>query len=106
MSNEQAKLKNSTRRHRDESAVKRQVKIAKQHGFQHNDDVMKQPHRLSKHHAMDCGDPGCMLCGNPRHNKSLKGKEKLTTQERRFYQDLDSTNDRHSNGVLPKDIDD
>jgi hypothetical protein len=41
-----------------------------------------QPHRLAKKHAMDCGQPGCVICGNPRHNKFHKGKDRLTTQER------------------------
>ena len=105
MSTEQDKFKNSQRRHRDETAVKRQVKIAKQHGMQFHDDVIKQPHRLAKHHAMDCGNPGCVLCSNPRHNKLFKTKNTLTTQERRFYQDTDTPNDKHSNG-LPKNNDD
>ncbi len=101
MSNEANKMKNSTRRYRDEVAVKKQVKIAKQHGYQFNDKVIREPHRLAKHHVMDCGDPGCMLCGNPRRNKMLKTKDKLTAQERRMFQDADATNDKHSNGLPP-----
>ena len=101
MSHEQSKLKNSTRRYRDEVAVAKQVKIAKQHGMVHKDKVIQEPHRLNKHHAMDCGDPGCMLCGNPRHNKALKTKDRLTTQERRFLQDTDNTRDKHNNGFPP-----
>lgn len=96
MSNEIAKIKNSTRRHRDESAIKRQIKIAKQHGFHPNTDVIRQPHRLAKHHALNCGDSNCVLCGNPR-----KVFKELTAQEKRFYQDIDNVNDKHSNG-LPK----
>lgn len=103
MSNDQSKIKTSTRRHRDETAVKKQVKIAKQHGLSFSDEVIKEPHRLVKRHAMDCGQPGCMLCGNRRHNKALKTKEKLTAQERRMFQDIDATNDKHSNGLPPKE---
>ncbi len=100
MSNEEAKLKNSSRRFKDETAVKKQVKIAKQRGsFTDKDHIIKEPHRLSKHHAMDCGTPGCMLCGNPRHLH----KDKLTAQEKRLFQDLDSVNDKHSNGLPPAD---
>lgn len=102
MSTEQDKVKNSKRRFSDETAIKKQVKIAKQHGLGFHDQSIKEPHRLAKHHAMDCGQPGCMLCGNRRHNKALKTKEKLTAQERRMFQDIDATNDKHSNG-LPKD---
>lgn len=99
MNHAQSKLKNSKRRHRDETAIKRQVKIAKQHGLGFNDEVIKEPHRLAKHHAMDCGNPECYLCGNPRKTH----KDKLTAQEKRIFQDLDNTNDRHSNGLAPDD---
>lgn len=99
MSNSVEKAKNSTRRFRDEVAVKKQLKIAKQHGFTKNDKVVQEPHRLAKHHAMDCGNPDCFLCGNPRKIH----KDKLTKQEQSFYQDLDTVTDKHSNGTLPKD---
>lgn len=95
------KAKNATRRHRDETAIKKQVKIAKQHGLDFNNTVIKEPHRLVKRHVMDCGKPKCMLCGNRRHNKALKTKEKLTNQERKMFQDIDSPNDKHSNGLPP-----
>ena len=98
MSNDFAKFKNSQRRHRDDIAIARQVRIAKSHNS-YNESNLKQQHRLAKHHAMDCGQPGCYLCGNPRKNR----KDKLTQQEKRLFQDLDRTSDRHSNGTIPKD---
>lgn len=99
MSHDQDKVKNSKRRHNDETAVKRQVKIAKQNGKGFHDEIIKEPHRLAKHHAMDCGNPGCILCSNPRHNKMFKTKDKLTAQERRMFQDTDNIRDTHSNGL-------
>lgn len=96
MSNELAKYLNSRRRFRDETAVKKQVKIAKAHGLTNKDKAVKEPHRLAKHHAMDCGQPGCMLCGNPR--KIFKER---TAQEKRLFQDVEKTTDKHSNGVPP-----
>jgi len=97
MSNELAKFLNSQRRHRDETAVKKQVKIAKAHGLTHKDKSIKEPHRLVKHHAMDCGIPGCPLCSNPRRSH----KDTLTAQEKRLYQDVEKTTDKHSNGLKP-----
>ena len=94
MANELAKFLNSQRRHRDETAVKRQVKIAKAHGLSNKDKAIKEPHRMAKHHAMDCGQPGCMLCGNPR--KIFKER---TAQEKRMYQDTEKVTDKHSNGL-------
>ena len=99
MSNELAKYINSRRRFRDENAVKKQVKIAKQHGLTNKDKAVKEPHRLAKHHAMDCGQPGCILCGNPR--KIFKER---TAQEKRMYQDVEKTTDKHSNGTKPEDV--
>lgn len=96
MANELAKYLNSRRRHKDEAAIRKQAKIAKQHNIQGYDSkTAKQPHRFNKHHAMDCGNPECFLCGNPRKTH----KDKLTAQEKRLYQDVDKTSDRHSNGL-------
>ena len=97
MSTEQDKLKNSKRRHADETAINRQVKIAKKHGLTEQDRAIKEPHRMVKHHAMDCGQPGCVLCGNPR-----KLFKQLTTQEKRLFQDVEQQSEKHSTG-LPKD---
>ena len=55
---------------------KKRSKLAKSRG-QINSD---QWHRYAKQHPMDCGNPQCTLCGNPR--KILKKK---TIQERVFY---------------------
>ena len=83
MSNELAKYLNSRRRFRDETAIKKQQKIAKQHTHiktEYN-PKMDQPHRYHKQHAMDCGNPKCFLCGNPR-----KTHKEKTVQERSFEQ--------------------
>lgn len=88
MSKQEDRVKNSKRRYKDEVAVERQVGIAKQYGLPNMNEVMKQPHRLAKHHAMDCGNPKCFLCGNPRKTH----KDKLTAQEKRLYQNLDNQN--------------
>ena len=96
MANELAKYLNSRRRHKDETAVKKQLKIAKQHNsFADENKVLKEPHRLAKHHAMDCGNPKCFMCGNPRKTH----KDKLTAQEKRIFQDAEKSTDRHSNGL-------
>jgi hypothetical protein len=95
MANELAKFINSQRRHRDQNAVNRQVKIAKAHGLTNKDKAIKEPHRLAKHHVMDCGNPQCPLCGNPRRTH----KDTLTAQEKRLFQDVEKVTDKHSNGL-------
>jgi hypothetical protein len=94
VSNDLAKFINSRRRHKTDVKVARQVSIAKAHGLTDKDRAVKQPHRMAKHHAMDCGRPGCMLCGNPR--KTFK---ELTPQEKRIFQDVEVLRGRHSNGL-------
>ena len=79
MSTEQDKFKHSKRMQRDENAVKKQTKIAKQYG-----SSVEEPHRFVKHHAMNCGDPNCVMCANPR-----KIFKEPTQQEKRLFQDLD-----------------
>lgn len=83
MSDEQDKIKHSKRLSKEIAAEKRQARIAKSHGAPVPEDEL---HRYSKHHAMDCGQTGCVLCGNPRHNKAFKTKDKLTIQEKRDSQ--------------------
>jgi len=103
MANELAKYLNSRRRLKDENAIRKQTKIAKQHRVsEYNPGEPKQPHRFAKHHAMDCGNPECYLCGNPRKTH----KDKLTAQEKRLFQDLDNVSDKHSNGLKPDDKED
>ena len=102
MSNEQTKVKVSKRRLKDDNAVRKQVKIAKAHGLTNKDKAIKEPHRLAKHHAMDCGNPGCILCSNPRHNKLFK-KDRLTIQERKFFQDTENVPKKHGNGSIEND---
>jgi hypothetical protein len=91
MSTEQDKIRHSRRLQKDHDAVERQVKIAKSHGV-----TVTEPHKYAKHHAMNCGVPGCGLCENRR-----KYGEK-TIQEQRLEQDTgwienDEHNDKGNN---------
>ena len=93
MANEQAKFLNSRRRHKNDVAIARQLKIAKQHHLPGTlrSPQERQPHRMAKHHAMDCGNPKCYLCGNPRRTH---GKDRLTAQEKRLFQDLENSRNK------------
>ena len=95
MSHEDDKIKHSKRLHKEESAIAKQVKIAKEYGI-----PVKEPHKFAKHHATDCGNPKCVMCGNPR-----KTFNELTQQEKRLFQDTEKITDKHSNG-LPKNLED
>ena len=76
MSHEDDKIKHSKRLHKEESAIAKQVKIAKTHGVE-----VKEPHKLAKHHVLDCGVPNCPMCSSPR---KVTGEK--TIQEQSFEQ--------------------
>lgn len=80
MSHEEDKFKHSARLHKEESAIKKQQKIALQHGVDRK-EVEREPHRFAKHHAMDCGNPECHMCASPR---KITGD--VTKQEKSFLQ--------------------
>ena len=76
MSNQVERFKHSKRLLRKKTAIRKQKKIARAHGFPTGPE-----HRLSKIHATTCGDSHCAMCGNPR--KFFKQK---TIQEKSFEQ--------------------
>jgi hypothetical protein len=59
------------------NVIKKQLRIAKAFGMTH---LLKQPHRLAKHHALDCGNPKCQVC------HSDKVFNKPTLQDRKFIE--------------------
>lgn len=79
MSSEEQKEKRGKRILGDEHAIRRQVNIAKSYGM----DVT-EAHRFVKHHALNCGDPKCWLCSNPR-----KLRKEKTLQEKKFEQSIE-----------------
>lgn len=100
MSAEEQKVKHSKRMLKEKNAIEKQKKIALQHGAKLT-DVQKESHRYAKHHAMDCGNPECGICGNPRHLH----KDGLTIQEKRAQQEMDVARTRHGNGTIVNEID-
>ena len=79
MSSEEQKFLHSQRILKKDASIRRQTKIAKTFGV---DRYIKEPHRMAKHHALDCGHAGCMICSNGR-----KTHGELTVQEKRMFQD-------------------
>jgi hypothetical protein len=77
MSTEADKLKHSRRLLKDDNAINKQLKIAKAVG---HEKYIREPHRLSKHHALDCGNPKCLVC----HSEKVFGIKNI--KEQRFDQ--------------------
>jgi hypothetical protein len=86
MSDPDTKARKSKRLSKTHDAIEKQVRIAKATGMTH---VLKQPHRLAKQHALDCGNSECLVC------HSEKVFRKPTLQERKFIEgtNFDARND-------------
>jgi hypothetical protein len=69
--------KKAKRLQRTANVIKKQMRIAKAFGLTH---LLKQPHRLAKHHALDCGNPKCLVC----HSEKVFNKP--TLQDRKFIE--------------------
>ena len=82
MSTDEDKFNRSRRIAKQDNAVKKQMDIAKSHGV-----PAAVPHKFAKRHAMNCGNPSCHMCGNPR-----KVFNELSIKEKRMFQDLDEPN--------------
>ena len=50
--------------------------------YSSDDNLKKMARRMAENFSC-----GCYMCGNPRHSKIYKGKEKLTIQERKAFQE-------------------
>jgi len=97
MSTEEDKFKKSKRLLKDDNAINKQLQIAKELGHLGHSKYIKEPHRLAKHHVLDCGNPKCIIC----HSEKVFGEK--TIKERRFDQNVDTVSDRRSNGLVNKD---
>jgi hypothetical protein len=78
----------SKRRHDTQKHIDRQVRIAKSHGV----DV-KEPHKYAKQHAMNCGNPDCVMCMNPRKAWHEKTIQELGFEQTIGWNDLEDYED-------------
>lgn len=90
MSDQLAKEKHSRRLHDDETHIKKRQKLlkAKSAYLWPEHVATKQPHRLHKVSGMNCGNPNCVMCMNPR-----RGWKERTVQEQSFDQTRKWTDD-------------
>lgn len=75
------KQKRQKRIQQKKRQVSRQLELRKRFSNPYSDEALKQPHRLQKKSAVTCGNPNCIMCGNPR---KIFGY--LTKQEMSFIQ--------------------
>ena len=64
MSDEITKVKRSSRKHDTWTVIAKRRKLLKDYKIDNR--AFKQKHRLSKMNGINCGNPGCMMCINPR----------------------------------------
>lgn len=80
MSDEHTKISHSKRIHQKSNYIRKQTKIAKLNGIPIRPG---EEHRLQDHAALNCGNPGCIMCANPRRTWKKK-----TIKEKSFEQTL------------------
>lgn len=80
MSNEADKLKHSKRRKDTKCVIRKRLKFIRKSNWGVGSRYTTEPHRLSKMNGINCGNPNCFMCMNPR-----KYGEK-TMQERKMNQ--------------------
>lgn len=80
MSDENTRNQRSKRFKNDRRTINKQLKIAKVFNVEVKED---DQHRLAKLKVLNCGDPDCWLCANPRKINKGKNINALTYQERR-----------------------
>ncbi len=66
------------RRHNTRKVINKRKDLL---GINWNKKYTQQPHRLAKYNGVNCGNPKCIICANPR--KMFKQK---TLAEKSFHQ--------------------
>lgn len=80
MSDEATKVKRSTRKHDTWTVIAKRKKLVKSYGI--GKDYSNCGHKLSKMNGINCGDPRCIMCANPRKMfKERTLKEKAFDEE-------------------------
>lgn len=97
MSDENTRNKRSKRIKRDHRSIKKQLKIAKAYSIDVED---KDIHRLAKIKLLNCGDPHCWLCANPRKINKGKTINTLTLKERAFLETINWIEDEEENDMI------
>ena len=89
MSNEEDKFRNSRRRFSDETKIQRQVDIAKNYSMHQGGKwkYIEQPHRDHKTHILNCGDPKCYMCMNPRRAFKEETIQERKHKQEKYYED-------------------
>lgn len=75
----------SKRRSETDNFIKKQQKIAEIHNVT---EFQEESHRYAKNKALNCGDPDCIMCMNPRKSfkqKTLKEKSFKLTQSEKYW---------------------
>lgn len=90
MSDENIRNKRAKRIKHDFRSIEKQLKIAKTFNINVDDN---DKHRLAKLKVLNCGDPNCFLCSNPRKFNKGKNINELTVKERAFLETINWSDD-------------
>lgn len=97
MSDEDTRNERAKRFKNDFRSIRKQLKLAQAYKV---DVEAKDVHRLAKIKVLNCGDPNCSLCTNPRKFNKGKNINSLTTKERAFLETINWGDDEEENDVI------
>lgn len=97
MSDENTRNERAKRFKNDFRSIRKQLKLAQAYKV---DVEAKDVHRLAKIKVLNCGDPNCFLCTNPRKFNKGKNINSLTTKERAFLETINWGDDEEENDVI------
>lgn len=70
----------------DETHIKKRLKLIKATSASiPGHTIEKQPHRLHKCSGMNCGNPDCVMCGNPRKFLHEKTKQEQSFEQEKLW---------------------
>ncbi len=75
--------KRALRRYKNYIKAKKQIKLLSIYKI----EIVKPLGYYIKHNSLNCGNPKCYFCSNPRKNKKIS--KHLTIQELKFFEKLD-----------------
>lgn len=88
MSNDDTKFKHSKRRQKTDRVIAKRERLRKAYKLPNNSPRQGGGHRLSKMNGINCGNPKCFMCANPRKMfKERTIKEKSFDQTRKWDQE-------------------
>ena len=88
MSDEATRFNRSKRIKKTWNHIHRQTKLAKKYSGNSGNKLVVQPHRNNKRKSLNCGNPRCIFCCNPRKSFGHKTLKELSFFQSELIEDF------------------